>query len=105
MSGPAVRSRPVLQVYSRPVLARHVKLRFDKARDLWVLLAPEKVLVPDEIAAEVLQFCDGTRSIADIAAALAAKYTADPDVIAGDCLQLLQDLADKGFLLTKEPNR
>jgi len=94
------RARPVLDPASRPVFPRHVKLRFDKVRERWVILVPERVLVPDEISIEVLQLCDGLRSIQDVVAVLAAKFAADPDLILTDCLALLQDLADKGYLLT-----
>jgi pyrroloquinoline quinone biosynthesis protein D len=94
------RARPVLDASSRPVFPRHVKLRFDKVRERWVILVPERVLVPDEISIEVLQLCDGLRSIQDVVAVLAAKFTADPDLILTDCLNLLQDLADKGYLST-----
>ncbi len=100
MDQTARKARPVLDVASRPILPRHVKLRFDKARDRWVILAPERVLVPDDISVEVLQLCDGQHSVADIVAILAAKYAADADLIQTDCLALLQDLADKAFLLT-----
>ena len=48
---------------SRPVLARHAKLKFDEARKVWVILVPERVLAPDEIAVEILQLCDGVRSV------------------------------------------
>ena len=37
------------------VLARYARLHFDKARDRWVLLVPERVMVPDETAVEILQ--------------------------------------------------
>lgn len=100
MDQTARKPRPVLEAASRPILPRHVKLRFDKARDRWVILAPERVLVPDDISVEVLQLCDGVRTVADIVAVLAEKYAADPDLIQTDCLALLQDLADKAFLLT-----
>ncbi|WP_407156069.1 pyrroloquinoline quinone biosynthesis peptide chaperone PqqD [Bradyrhizobium sp. STM 3557] len=83
---------------SRPVLPRHTKLRYDETRQVWVILAPERVLAPDEIAVEVLKLCDGVRSVADIADELAAKYAAPRDVIATDVVAMLQDLADKGFL-------
>jgi pyrroloquinoline quinone biosynthesis protein D len=93
------KARPVLDTESRPVLPRHVKLRFDKVRERWVILAPERVLVPDEISVEVVQLCDGNRRIQDIVDTLAEKFAAPPDLILTDCLALLQDLADKGFLL------
>src|ERR1051326_647284 len=83
---------------SRPVLPRHAKLRFDETRKVWVILAPERVLAPDEIAVEVLQFCDGTRSVADVIDTLVVKYAAPREAIAADVIAMLQDLADKGFL-------
>src|ERR1700754_4075686 len=83
---------------SRPVLPRHAKLKFDETRQVWVILAPERVLAPDEIAVEVLQLCDGVRSVADMVDQLAAKYAAEREAIASDVIAMLQDLADKGFL-------
>ena len=83
---------------SRPVLPRHAKLKFDESRQVWVILAPERVLAPDEIAVEVLQLCDGARSVADVIDLLAAKYAAPRQDIAADVIAMLQDLADKGFL-------
>jgi pyrroloquinoline quinone biosynthesis protein D len=83
---------------SRPVLPRHAKLKFDEKRQVWVILAPERVLVPDETAVEVLQLCDGVRSVAEVVDQLAAKYAAERSAIATDVVAMLQDLADKGFL-------
>jgi pyrroloquinoline quinone biosynthesis protein D len=83
---------------SRPVLPRHARLKFDDTRQRWVILAPERVLAPDEIAVEILQLCDGARDVAAIIDALAAKYTADRGEIGRDVVAMLQDLADKGFL-------
>jgi pyrroloquinoline quinone biosynthesis protein D len=83
---------------SRPVLPRHTRLKFDETRQVWVILAPERVLAPDEIAVEVLQLCDGVRSVSDMVDQLAAKYAADRTDIAIDVIAMLQDLADKGFL-------
>jgi len=83
---------------SRPKLPRHAKLKFDETRQVWVILAPERVLAPDEIAVEVLKLCDGERSVADLVDQLAAKYAAERSAIAGDVIAMLQDLADKGFL-------
>jgi pyrroloquinoline quinone biosynthesis protein D len=83
---------------SRPILPRHAKLRFDETRQRWVILAPERVLAPDEIAVEVLQLCDGARSVDQMIDQLAKKYTAERDAIAIDVIAMLQDLADRGFL-------
>jgi pyrroloquinoline quinone biosynthesis protein D len=83
---------------SRPRLPRHAKLKFDETRQRWVILAPERVLAPDEIAVEVLQLCDGVRSVDQMIEQLAEKYAADRDAIGTDVIAMLQDLADKGFL-------
>ena len=83
---------------SKPILPRHARLKFDETRQVWVILAPERVLAPDEIAVEILQLCDGVRSVADIVDLLAAKYNAPRDDIGTDVIAMLQDLAYKGFL-------
>lgn len=84
---------------SRPVLPRHARLKFDATRQRWVILAPERVLAPDDIAVEILQLCDGSHDVAAIVDRLAAKYAADRTVIGADVVAMLQDLADKGFLV------
>ncbi|QND70064.1 pyrroloquinoline quinone biosynthesis peptide chaperone PqqD [Tardiphaga robiniae] len=83
---------------SKPVLARHARLKFDETRQRWVILAPERVLAPDDIAVEILQLCDGERNVADIIDLLVTKYAAPRDDIGTDVVAMLQDLADKGFL-------
>jgi pyrroloquinoline quinone biosynthesis protein D len=98
----ATRRRVAVDAATRPMLPRHVRLRHDQLRGLWLLLAPERVLTPDPIAVEVLQLCDGIRSVADVAEALAARYDAPTEQIAADVIAMLQDLADKDFLAAKE---
>ena len=93
----AVRSRNIsVNEASRPVLPRHAKLKFDETRQRWVILAPERVLAPDDIAVEILQLCDSQRSVAQMIDQLAAKYVAPRDAIGADVIAMLQDLADKG---------
>lgn len=95
----ALRSRNIsVSEASRPVLPRHAKLKFDETRQRWVILAPERVLAPDDIAVEILQLCDGVRSVAQMIDQLAEKYAAERDDIGADVIAMLQDLADKGFL-------
>src|SRR3954452_372032 len=94
-----------VSVASRPVLPRHARLKFDETRQVWVILAPERVLAPDEIAVEVLQLCDGVRSVADIVDQLAVKYAAPREAIATDIVTMLQDFAYKGFLTEARASR
>ena len=96
----ALRSRHIsVSETSRPMLPRHAKLKFDETRQRWVILAPERVLAPDDIAVEILQLCDSQRSVAKMIDELAGKYAAPRDAIGADVIAMLQDLADKGFLV------
>src|SRR5947199_10001646 len=84
---------------SRPILPRHAKLKFDETGQVWVLLPPERVLAPDEIAVEVLRLCDGVRNVEQMVDHFAAKYTAGRGAISAVVVAILLDLDDRGFLL------
>jgi pyrroloquinoline quinone biosynthesis protein D len=86
---------------SVPGLPRGVKLRFDKQRDQWVILAPERLFVLDAIALEIVKRCDGEASVAEIVNDLAETFAAPRDTILKDVGALLQDLADKRILATR----
>ncbi len=81
-----------------PRFASGVRLREDAVRGGWVVLAPERLFMPDEHALAVLQLVDGVRSEAVIVDSLAAIYDAPRDLIAGDVAVMLQDLAAKGAI-------
>jgi pyrroloquinoline quinone biosynthesis protein D len=81
-----------------PKLARGMKLREDRTRAQWVVLGPERMFVPDEIALEVIRLLDGHRSLAAIADDLAARYSAPRDEILADIAAMLDDLAAKGVV-------
>jgi len=90
----------ILDAESRLRLARGARLRQDTARDRWVVLAPERMFIPDPVALEVLRLLDGMRSVAQVAEELATRYAAPRDVIQADILPLLQELSDKGVVVT-----
>ena len=81
-----------------PRLKPHVRLQYSAPRQQWIIQAPERVLMPDDIAVAVLKRCDGTATIGVIAQALAAEYEAPPEVVEADVRDMLQDLADKGVI-------
>jgi pyrroloquinoline quinone biosynthesis protein D len=81
-----------------PGLAPGVRLTFDKARDCWVVLAPERVLMPDETALEILQRCNGARPVDEIIDELASVYSAERSEIAQDVQEMIADLIDKRIL-------
>jgi pyrroloquinoline quinone biosynthesis protein D len=83
---------------SVPRLARGAKLREDTARGRWVVLAPERMFVPDETALEVIRLLDGARSVEAVVDELAVRFAAPREEIAGDVLEMLRDLMEKGVV-------
>jgi pyrroloquinoline quinone biosynthesis protein D len=98
MGDTAPRQRAIITVASKPVMPPHIKMRHDAGRNRWIILAPERLFDPDEIAVEVLKLCDGKRTVADIASTLAKEYNAPLEEISADIVAMLQDLADKGVV-------
>jgi pyrroloquinoline quinone biosynthesis protein D len=90
--------RLIVSQETRPFLPAYLKLRHDAGRGRWILLAPERVLTPDRTAVAVLKLCDGKRTVEEIVQALAKDYSAPAEIIRADVLELLQGLADKGYV-------
>jgi pyrroloquinoline quinone biosynthesis protein D len=78
--------------------APHARFRFDEVRQAWVVLAPERLLLPDEQAVEILRLIDGERAVDAIIDELASRFDAPRQIIAGDVVRMLQDLLDKKVL-------
>jgi pyrroloquinoline quinone biosynthesis protein D len=83
----------------RPRLAPGVRLHFDKTREAWVLLGPERVIEAEGPASEILRRCDGSRTVGEIVDELAALFTADRAEIEGDVTEMLGELAAKRMLI------
>lgn len=81
-----------------PRFSPGVRLHHDQARARWIVMAPERMFVPDETALEVLRLVDGVRDIDAIVAALAARFDAPRDVIASDVRAMVEDLIARGAL-------
>ena len=76
----------------RPRLAPHVRLRFDQARQGYVLLTPETVTLLNDTGAAILELCDGERTVGKILTELRDRY----DRVADDEVRLfLADLLAK----------
>ncbi len=78
-----------------PRLLRGVRTKHDPVRGIWVLLAPERVLKLDAVGNAILAEADGTRTFAEIVAALAGKFDAPPEQIAGDARTFLESLIER----------
>jgi pyrroloquinoline quinone biosynthesis protein D len=78
-----------------PCLPRGVRLRHDRARSRWVLLAPERIFEIDEIGVEILKRCNGTTSVREIADDLAVVFEAPADDVRADVESFVKDFAGK----------
>jgi pyrroloquinoline quinone biosynthesis protein D len=58
----------------RPRLVTGARLRYDEVREEHLLLVPEGAVRLNPTAAEVLELCDGERSVEDIIGVLATRY-------------------------------
>ena len=79
-------------------LAPHIVFRFDATRQRWIMMAPERLMLPDEQAVEILKLVDGVRSLGGIIDELAARFNAPRDLIRNDVAAMLGDLGDKGAI-------
>ena len=83
---------------SVPALRRGVRRQFDKARNVPLLMAPEKVIMLDDIADAILSECDAVSSVEVITLRLSARFAAPVEEIQGDVLVFLQTLHDQGLI-------
>jgi pyrroloquinoline quinone biosynthesis protein D len=80
-----------------PRLPRGVRLRHDKIRNRWVLLAPERIFEVDDIGVAILSRCDG-RSLDAMLGDLSKTFDAPVDAIRGDVEGFLKSFAEKRVL-------
>jgi pyrroloquinoline quinone biosynthesis protein D len=83
---------------SIPAFAAGVKFRFDRTRQAWIILSPERLFLPDEQAVTVLRLVNGVTSLDAIIDDLANRFDASRATIAADIALMLQDLAVKGVV-------
>lgn len=76
-------------------LPRGVRLRRCERRQAWFLLAPERAVRLDAVAAAILQGLDGARDVAALVAKLAADFRAPEERVALDVRRFLADLIDR----------
>lgn len=93
-----MRQRTMITPHSVPSLPPYIRLQFDDLRQKWVVLAPERVLWPDDVSIDILKKCTGTGSTTQIIDQLAQDYNADRTVIETDVIEFLQDWSDKRLL-------
>jgi pyrroloquinoline quinone biosynthesis protein D len=82
---------------TRPRLVTGARLRYDEVREEHLLLIPEGAVRLNPSAAEVLELCDGERSLDDIVGALSARY--DGADVRDDVLELVDAMTQKGLVV------
>jgi pyrroloquinoline quinone biosynthesis protein D len=82
---------------TRPRLVTGARLRYDEVREEHLLLIPEGAVRLNPTAAEVLELCDGERSLDDIVGTLSARYEGAD--VRDDVLELVNAMAQRGLVV------
>jgi len=82
---------------TRPRLVTGARLRYDEVRAEHQMLVPEGVVRLNATAAEVLELCDGERSLDEIVSALSERYGGGD--LRGDVVGLVEGLAQRGLVV------
>jgi coenzyme PQQ biosynthesis protein PqqD len=87
----------------RPRLAPKVRLRLDRKSERFMLLYPERGMVLNPTAAEIVKRCTGELTVTEIIAALVAQYGEQSrEAIERETVRLLDTMAERG-LVGSEP--
>ncbi|MGW2886339.1 pyrroloquinoline quinone biosynthesis peptide chaperone PqqD [Streptomyces griseoruber] len=79
-----------------PALAPALMLRHDPVRGADLLVLPERVVVLEGHAGQIVGLCDGTRTVAGIVGELAARFPGAP--VAAEVPAFLDRLRGEGWL-------
>jgi pyrroloquinoline quinone biosynthesis protein D len=82
---------------TRPRLVTGARLQYDDVREEHVLLVPEGVVRLNPTAAEVLELCDGERSLDEIVDTLAARYEGSD--LRNDVQGLVDGMTQRGLVV------
>jgi pyrroloquinoline quinone biosynthesis protein D len=82
---------------THPRLVTGARLRYDEVREEHLLLVPEGAVRLNPSAAEVLELCDGQRSVEEIVGVMTARYEGAD--VADDVRELVDGMAERGLLI------
>jgi pyrroloquinoline quinone biosynthesis protein D len=82
---------------TRPRLVTGARLRYDEVREEHMLLIPEGAVRLNATAAEVLELCDGERSLDEIVGALSQRY--DGADLRDDVVELVGAMQQRGLVV------
>lgn len=81
---------------ARPRLWRLARIGHDRVRQRPVLLYPEGAMFINDTGKAILELCDGTRTVAEIATELGGRYEAD---VLADVSDYLEHLAARDLVV------
>ena len=76
----------------------HYLLRYEDSQQAHILLYPEGLIKLNPAAAQILQRCDGARTVEDIIADLDAAFPGNLSTITQDTQAFVQTALQKGWL-------
>jgi pyrroloquinoline quinone biosynthesis protein D len=82
---------------NRPRLVEGARLQYDDVREEHLVLIPEGAVRLNETAAQVLELCDGERSLSEIAETLSQRYQGAD--VTSDVRELLDRMGEKGLVV------
>lgn len=89
----------MISTETRPRLAAKARLRYDRRGERYMLLWPERGMVLNPTAAEIVKLCTGEHTVTGIVERLAEKYTTAPrEALERQVLDFLAAMADRGLM-------
>ena len=82
----------------RPALVKHVRLQIDPVTGEPVLLSQEAVLTLNRSGYEILQRCDGSRTLGRLIRELETQYQVPNGKLVLEVLRYVDKLSQKGLL-------
>jgi pyrroloquinoline quinone biosynthesis protein D len=83
---------PLLTSDSVPRIWRLARLEYDPVRRRPVLLYPEGAVLLNDTGAAILELCDGSRTVRQIAEVLSERYGTD---VSADVVEYLEQMANR----------
>ena len=89
-------AQPATDGSGKPSVSIRLRLQWEPAQQSWVLLYPEGMVKLNQSAGEILQRCDGSRSVAQIVAELEQAFEASG--LDGEVREFLRVAADRNWV-------
>jgi pyrroloquinoline quinone biosynthesis protein D len=83
---------------NRPRLAKRARLQIDAVTGAPVLLHQEAIVVLNQTGYEILQLCDGTRTLSEIIRDLENEYPVSQSILSREVSQYIAVICQKGLI-------